>query len=167
MSSCHLFSLTALEPTDVTYRQKVSHLEGGWGDKLLPLWPASSSHCWTVVRESVCRIWQSSSNTFREGRSTSGTDNIRPGCYRGDGDAGELKFSDRELLVVKGLRVSVELGPGSALGRLAGWRDEPPCCSWILSLPTLKFSLRLFLKYKPDIFIFFNLISNIRQGKEI
>lgn len=31
----------------------------------LPLWPASRSHCWTVVRESVCRIWHSSSKTWR------------------------------------------------------------------------------------------------------
>lgn len=38
-----------------------------WGPPggTLPLWPASRSHCWTVVRESVCRIWHSSSKTWR------------------------------------------------------------------------------------------------------
>lgn len=35
-----------------------------WGGTL-PLWPASRSHCWTVVKESVCRIWHSSSKTWR------------------------------------------------------------------------------------------------------
>lgn len=33
---------------------------------ILPLWPASRSHCWTLESESVWRIWQRSSNTWEK-----------------------------------------------------------------------------------------------------
>lgn len=39
-------------------------------EAFLPLWPASRSHRWTVDRESVCRIWQRSSNTWQESSRT-------------------------------------------------------------------------------------------------
>lgn len=66
--NCDKFCLATPEPDALSlgHRQDVSlvrHMRPTGGT--LPLWPASRSHCWTVVRESVCRIWQSSSKTWR------------------------------------------------------------------------------------------------------
>lgn len=47
----------------------------------LSLWLASRSHCWTMVRESACRIWHSSSKILQKGRNPFGMHHIWPGCF--------------------------------------------------------------------------------------